>query len=144
MSTKIARIYINTYLGACRIVWKKVLWPCGNYIATKLAQCKVLWMKSLYHPHTFPIVLTWASPPQQRSWRAMCEVPSRSRDMLCCMKGGDHWCIKRCLWGDLQHFLISLCERIKPGPFIATDCHTGKRLLEDLCQMLLLKAQPHQ
>ncbi len=53
---------------------------------------------------------------------------------------GDHWCIKRCLWGDLLHFLISVCERIKPGPFAATDCHPGNRLLGDLCQMLLLKA----
>lgn len=53
---------------------------------------------------------------------------------------GDHWCIKRCLWGDLLHFLISLCERIKPGPFAATDCHPGNRPLGDLCQMLLLKA----
>ena len=43
----------------------------------------------------------------------------------------------------MQRFLISLCERIKPGPFSATPCHPGNRLLGDLCQMLLLKPQPH-
>lgn len=54
---------------------------------------------------------------------------------------GDHRCMKRCLWGDLQPFLIALCERIKPGPFTATGCHPRKRLLVDLCQMLRLKAR---
>lgn len=70
----------------------------------------------------------------------MCRVPSWSCHRLCCMKEGITDA-QRGAFEEICSTSLSLCERIKPGPFTASDCHSGNRLLGDLCQMLRLKAQ---